>query len=278
MARWGSGKRSNASSELKTQNEAKESDDNLDTGVFAQVKKRTNGKQNGNAPSIHAKVTSSVMIAVMCALLGFGFMTQINNSHSAYETMSENELVRLINETSTQAQNYEQRKTELSNQLSSLKAAADQREQAQKIAKQNEETNGLISGRLPAQGKGIIVTISKGSKQLVDAAAMFTLIEELRNAGAEVMSINDARVVTSTSIWADDDGDLLCDGTLLSTPYKVRAIGNPADLQNAVNIAGGIGSRLKVMYGASVKVKQSDDVHIDAVRQSSTYTYAKTVE
>ncbi len=278
MARWGSGKRSNASGELKTQNEAKESDDNLDTGVFAQVKKRTNGKQNGNAPSIHAKVASSVMIAVMCALLGFGFMTQINNSHSAYETMSENELVRLINETSTQAQNYEQRKTELSNQLSSLKAAADQREQAQKIAKQNEETNGLISGRLPAQGKGIIVTISKGSKQLVDAAAMFTLIEELRNAGAEVMSINDARVVTSTSIWADDDGDLLCDGTLLSTPYKVRAIGNPADLQNAVNIAGGIGSRLKVMYGASVKVKQSDDVHIDAVRQSSTYTYAKTVE
>lgn len=278
MARRDNDKRRNAFSVLKAQHKVAESNDNLDTGVFAQVKKRSNAKQNGNIPSIRAKVASSVMIAVMCALLGFGFMTQINNSHSAYETMSESELVRLINETSTQAQNYEQRKTELSNQLSSLKAAADQREQAQKIAKQNEETNGLISGRLPAQGKGIIVTISKGSKQLVDAASMFTLIEELRNAGAEVMSINDVRVVTSTSIWADDDGGLLCDGTLLSTPYKVRAIGNPADLQNAVNIAGGIGSRLKVMYGASVKVKQSDDVHIDAVRQSSTYTYAKTVE
>ena len=278
MARRGNDKRRKAFGVLKAHDEDAERNDNLDTGVFAQVKKRSNAKPNGNTSSIRAKVASSVMIAVMCALLGFGFMTQINNSHSAYETMSETELVRLINETSTQAQNYEQRKTELSNQLSSLKAAADQREQAQKIAKQNEETNGLISGRLPAQGNGIIVTISKGSKQLVDAASMFTLIEELRNAGAEVMSINDVRVVTSTSIWADDDGRLLCDGTLLSTPYKVRAIGNPADLQNAVNIAGGIGSRLKVMYGASVKVKQSDTVHIDAVRQSSTYTYAKTVE
>lgn len=271
-------KRRNTLSELKARDEAEKRNDDLDTGAFAQVKKRSGAKRNLDSSNIRAKIASSVMIAVMCALLGFGYMTQINSSHSTYETMSESELVRLINETSTQAQNFEQRKNELSSQLSSLKAAADQREQAQRIAEQNEEANGLISGRLPAQGKGVTVTISKGTKQDIDASSMFTLIEELRNAGAEVMSIDDVRVVTSTSIWEDGDGGLLCDGTPLSTPYMVRAIGNPSDLQNAVNIAGGIGSRLKVMYGASVTVKQSDDVRIDAVREASTYTYAKTVE
>lgn len=214
----------------------------------------------------------------MCALLGFGYMTQINSGPSAYETMSEDELVRLINETSTQAQNLEQRKNQLSQQLSSLKAAADQREQAQRIANQNKETSGIISGSLPAQGKGVIVTIGKGADKDIDASTMFTLIEELRNAGAEVISINDVRVVTSTSIWADEDGGLECDGIPLGTPYTVRAIGNPADLQNAVNIAGGVGSRLKVMYGARVTVKQSDNVEINATREPSTNKYAKTVE
>lgn len=269
----------NTVSDLKARNETERRNDDTATGSFPQVRKRGKGKKrlDGTA-GFRVRASSTILITLMCALLGFGYMTQINSGPSAYETMSEDELVRLINETSTQAQNLEQRKNQLSQQLSSLKAAVDQREQAQRIANQNKETSGIISGRLPAQGKGVIVTIGKGTDKDIDASTMFTLIEELRNAGAEVISINDVRVVTSTSIWADEDGDLECDGIPLGTPYTVRAIGNPADLQNAVNIAGGVGSRLKVVYGARVTVKQSDNVEINATREPSTNKYAKTVE
>ena len=269
----------NTVSDLKARNETERRNDDTATGSFPQARKRGKGKKrlDGTA-GFRVRASSTILITLMCALLGFGYMTQINSGPSAYETMSEDELVRLINETSTQAQNLEQRKNQLSQQLSSLKAAADQREQAQRIANQNKETSGIISGSLPAQGKGVIVTIGKGADKDIDASTMFTLIEELRNAGAEVISINDVRVVTSTSIWADEDGGLECDGIPLGTPYTVRAIGNPADLQNAVNIAGGVGSRLKVMYGARVTVKQSDNVEINATREPSTNKYAKTVE
>ncbi|WP_455593861.1 DUF881 domain-containing protein [Bifidobacterium merycicum] len=269
----------NTVSDLKARNETERRNDDTATGSFPQVRKRGKGKKrlDGTA-GFRVRASSTILITLMCALLGFGYMTQINSGPSAYETMSEDELVRLINETSTQAQNLEQRKHQLSQQLSRLKAAADHREQAQRIANQNKETSGIISGSLPAQGKGVIVTIGKGADKDIDASTMFTLIEELRNAGAEVISINDVRVVTSTSIWADEDGGLECDGIPLGTPYTVRAIGNPADLQNAVNIAGGVGSRLKVMYGARVTVKQSDNVEINATREPSTNKYAKTVE
>lgn len=263
---------------MKVHVEAEERNDDLATGSFPQVGRAGNGKRSLGGSGLRAKLLSSTLVVLMCALLGFGYMTQINNTQSTYETLSEDELVRLINETSNQAQLLEQRKNELSSQLSSLKAAADQREQAEKIAKQNEETSGIISGRLPAQGEGVVITIMRGTKQNIDAASLFTLIEELRNAGAEVISVGDVRVVTSTSITADVDGNLICDGVTLDTPYVIRAIGNPADLQNAVNIAGGIGSRLKVMYGSRVTVTQSDDVTIDAVRDPATYKYAKAAE
>lgn len=49
----------------------------------------------------------------MCALLGFAYMSQINNTKSTYETMDESELVRLLNESNTQISNLEQRKTQL---------------------------------------------------------------------------------------------------------------------------------------------------------------------
>lgn len=279
MARRGRrGDRRNAISELKERNETERRNDDTATGSFPQVRGRKGKRELKGASDFRVRASSAILITLMCALLGFGYMTQINSGPSTYETMSEDELVRLINETSTQAQNLEQRKNQLSQQLSSLKAAADQRAQAQRIANQNKETSGIISGRLPAQGKGVMITIGKGKDKDIDASTMFTLIEELRNAGAEVIAINDVRVVTSTSIWADEDGSLECDGIPLTAPYKVRAIGNPSDLQNAVNIAGGIGSRLKIMYGAKVTVKQSDGVQIDATREPSTNNYAKTVE
>lgn len=268
----------NTIGEMKARDDAEKRNDSLETGSFPQVGGRREGKRSLDGSGFKTKLASKLLVVLMCALLGFGYMTQINNTQSTYETMSEDELVRLINETSTQATNLEQRKNELTNQLTSLKAAADQREQAEKIAKQNEETSGIISGRLPAQGQGVVIRITKGTKQNIDAATLFTLIEELRNAGAEVISIDDVRVVTSTSIVKNGDGKLQCDGMTLDTPYVVRAIGNPGDLQNAVNIAGGIGSRLKVMHGSHVTVEQSDDVVINAVRGEKQYKYARTVE
>ena len=63
----------------------------------------------------------------LCALLGFGYVIQINNTTSTYETMSEDELTKLISETNAQVQKLEQRKNELSSQLNALKDTADQK-------------------------------------------------------------------------------------------------------------------------------------------------------
>ena len=170
--------------------------DRMETGSFPTVRKKP--RKDLNRASNKSRLISSILIALMCALLGFAYMSQINNTKSTYETMDESELVRLLNESNTQISNLEQRKTQLNSQLNSLKSAANEQEQARKIAKQNEETSGLISGRLPAKGQGVTIRIGRGSTTKVDASIMFNLIEELRNAGAEVIAINNVRVITST--------------------------------------------------------------------------------
>lgn len=64
----------------------------------------------------------------------------------------------------------------------------------------------------------------------------------------------------------------------LKAPYVVKAIGDPQNLQNAVNIAGGVGSRFKVKFGADVTVMPSDSVDISETREVGQYKYAKPVE
>ena len=204
-----------------------QNNDSTQTGAFPMVKSKTK-RVSLDAKTTRARLYSSILVTVLCALLGFGYAIQVNNTTSTYETMSEDELTKLISETSTQVQKLEQRKNELS------------------------------------------------SQQKIDAAVLFTLLEELRNSGAEVIEINDVRVVTSTYI-SDTSNGLVCDGTKLKAPYTIRVIGDVDNLQNAVNLAGGVGSRLKVKYGATVSIDPSDKVTIKSTRQAPQYTYAHVV-
>lgn len=261
---------------LRRQRVRDRTNDRVDTGAFPVVRRKPE-RRRLDAVTARGRLVTAALIVIMCALLGFGYVIQVNDTTSAYETMSEAELTRLIGETGSQLQNLEQRRNELGDQLDTLQSAADKQEEARRIAKENEENSGLLSGRLPAEGRGVVITISRGSKADIDAATMFQLLEELRNAGVEVMALNSVRVVASTYVADTDDG-LECDGILLEAPYTLKAIGDQQNLQNAVNIAGGVGSQLKVKFGANVTVKASDMVSIDEVRVADTYRYAKTVE
>lgn len=248
--------------------------DDTQTGAFPVVRQKPPRSLNSNAT--RARLVTSVLVALMCALLGFGYAVQVHNTQSSYQTLSEEELVRLLDETSTQVDKLEERKSQLSQQLTSIKSAADKQKEAARIAQQNEQSSGILSGRLPAEGKGITISIAEDSER-IDAATMFNLIEELRNAGAEVISFGDVRVVTNTYILDTKTG-LQCDGKKMESPYLIKAIGDPDALQNAIQIAGGVGSKIKVQYHASVSLVQSDSIKIDQVRRGRDYEYAKTVE
>mgnify|MGYP000621645744 FL=1 len=101
-----------------------QNNDSTQTGSFPVVRRKPK-RVSLNAKATRARLYSSVLVTVLCALLGFSYAIQLNNTTSTYETMSEDELTRLISETGTQVQNLEQRKSELTNQLESLKAAAN---------------------------------------------------------------------------------------------------------------------------------------------------------
>lgn len=254
-------------------NKGERANDDTSTGSFPVVRRKPPHK---TSHQLKVKALTALLVGLLCALLGFGYVVQVRNTKSSYEGLSEEELVRILDETSTQVDKLEERKSQLNQQLSSIKSSADKQQEAARIAKQNAESSDILAGHIPAVGKGIIVHIDEDDDR-IDAATMFTLIEELRNAGSEVISLNEVRVVTSTYVKDLKQG-LECDGQKLSSPYEIRAIGDPEALQNAVQIAGGVGSRIKVQFHATVSVEQANDVRIDQIHKPQHYQYAQTVE
>lgn len=107
---------------------------------------------------------------------------------------------------------------------------------------------------------------------LVHDEDLLKVINELRAAGAEAISINGQRL-TATS-------EIRCAGPTVSVnnvrsapPFEIRAIGSINDLENAINMRGGVADTLKV-WGINMTLQSSDNVWIPAYKNPISYKYA----
>ncbi len=95
------------------------------------------------------------------------------------------------------------------------------------------------TGLDPVVGPGVRITVTGG----LDAGSVRDLVNELRNAGAEAIALDDVRVVPN-SIVDGPVGGLLVGNVHLGDPFEVSAIGNPESLTGSLTRAGGIIAQL----------------------------------
>jgi len=95
------------------------------------------------------------------------------------------------------------------------------------------------TGLDPVNGPGVRITVTGG----IDAPSVQALVNELRNAGAEAIAVNDLRVEPN-SVVNGPAGGLLIGSTALGDPFQVSAIGNPETLTGSLTRAGGIVAQL----------------------------------
>ena len=112
------------------------------------------------------------------------------------------------------------------------------------------------SGLDPVAGKGVEIRVSGE----VDAASVDDLLNELRNAGAEAIAIEDIRIVARSTVGGVP-GSLDVDGVLLRDPFTIRAIGRPETLVGSLTRVGGMIAQLSATNpGATVEVQPTEDL------------------
>jgi uncharacterized protein YlxW (UPF0749 family) len=95
-----------------------------------------------------------------------------------------------------------------------------------------------------ARGQGISVKIEGA----FDDRAMSDLTNELRNAGAEAISLNDVRVGPRAWYASGPERTILLDGAQLAGPWTVRAIGASDVMYVAITRIGGIEGQFELIY------------------------------
>lgn len=130
-------------------------------------------------------------------------------------------------------------------------------------------------GMTDVKGQGIIVTVSDNdgynrqnnsfasidaSNYLVHDGNLVAIVNELKAAGAEAISINDKRITESTAITCA--GNVIqVNGEKVGSPFVIKAIGQKDLLYGEITKSGGTIYKLK-KYGVITEIKKYDDIEI----------------
>ena len=98
------------------------------------------------------------------------------------------------------------------------------------------------------------------SKYIVHYNDIIALTNELKNAGAEAISVNGQRIVSQTAITCIGNVIKINDEKV-SSPFVIKAIGFPESLKGALTRGGGYLSYMK-LDGIQVSIRQQDNIQI----------------
>ncbi|MDF3291720.1 DUF881 domain-containing protein [Streptomyces silvisoli] len=218
---------------------------------------------------------AQLIFALLLFALGLGFAIQVRTAsdNGVLRGARQEDLVRILSELDARTQRLEDEKRGLDNQRTELQSSSNQAAEAQKQTQQKAQQLGVLAGTVAAQGPGITLTI-RPSGGAVSADELLDTLQELRAAGAEAVQINDVRAVAGT-YFTDAGGGVSVDGHQLSPPYVFKVIGNPPDLQPALNIPGGVVQTLQKEQ-ATVSVVPSQKIVVDALRSVKQPDYARS--
>jgi len=227
-------------------------------------------------PLSRGQVTAGVLLAV----LGFAATVQVQEigQSDVYSGQRQEDLIQLLNSLAAASQRTENEIAQLEQTRSSLRSDTDSRRAALEEAHRQADVLGILAGTLPAVGTGIVVTV-EDSSGAVGTDQLLNGLEELRDAGAEAIEINDTvRVIAQTSL-TDGLNGVIVDGVRLSPPYTIKAIGDSHTLAQALDFTGGFTDAIELPgIGGKVLVKELDNVEIATTRAPAPAEYAEPLQ
>ncbi|GHV34792.1 hypothetical protein FACS18949_11470 [Clostridia bacterium] len=132
----------------------------------------------------------------------------------------------------------------------------------------------MAAGVVGARGPGLTVTLTDRSDTIHDSDLLM-LVNELRDAGAEALSLNGQRL-TATSEIRCAGAIVSVNNTRVASPFIVRAIGPSDTMYSALNLSGGVGDTLK-QWGFVLLIERASDMEIGPLESPEVFRFASPV-
>lgn len=186
------------------------------------------------------------------------------------------DLIQLLDNITGETRRLEEEVRELERARTELISGADRDAAAQEEAERRLQQAQIIAGTVPAIGPGVRIQIDDPESKM-SAELLLDAVEELRDAGAEVIELNDSvRLVMDSWFSTNERGRIVADGVELGAPYVIEAIGDPATLEAGARFRGGLVSEVEGdRVGGRVTITQLPEISIDTTVTTRPNEFAR---
>lgn len=216
-----------------------------------------------------------VVVAILLAVLGFGAVVQGRASSESgdFAGARRGDLIQLLDSLDGARDRAESDLRDVRDDRLRLENSSTRDQAALRAAREEASTLAILSGTVGATGPGVVIRIDDPAGQ-VGASTLLNVVEELRDAGAEVIEVNDSARIVAQTYFADDEDGVSVDGNVVSSPFIIDVIGQPHTLSNIVTFPGGIGEEVESL-GGSADVDERDTVDVTSLAVDREPEYAQ---
>jgi len=213
------------------------------------------------------KIVMTITIGIACFILVMIMFMQFKVVHetdiTSIDTMRQTDLQTELASWKAKYEEVQKKYEETRKTLKKYKEETNSDEKAKENLEEELEKLKMVLGKTDVQGKGIIITLQEGeySEEIISADDLLIIVNNLRDSGAEAISINDQRIVNKTDFSLIRETFIKINGKRIGAPYVIKAIGNPDYLKSALVGTGGYQESLQAL-GHEMKIEEKNKVEI----------------
>lgn len=225
-------------------------------------------------------------LAVVAAFLVLGFLLALQlksvRQQTAVDATSANRLEtlqELYNNVVNERDGLKDQLTTAQKELEDYRSAAASGEGSEAL-KSEVEYLSMVAGLTDVEGPGVMVilqdstatnTSGEEADYLIHDSDLLSVINELRDAGAQALSLNGERILATSEVRCAGSV-VLINGQRVAAPFVLYAIGDPTTLYNALTMRGGVVDVLS-QWKIQVSVTMSEKLLIEKYSGSIATDY-----
>ncbi|WP_300348740.1 DUF881 domain-containing protein [Clostridium sp.] len=236
------------------------------------------------------KLSSQIIIGIVCAMLGFLLTYQfkiINNKEkNIIESYNQNDIMAEIDGLKKEKEELQKNNDSLNKRLKEMEDAAASKGDVNTQIKTQLDKSRMILGTEEVKGPGIILSITPKSPlltskdpQYITENEIIHMLNLLRFSGAEAISVNDIRITPQTGIKNASNFIWIGNNERISPRENltIKVIGNQDNLIKGIDFPG------EMDYGVlggnyDYKYEKKDNVIIPKTTQNLSSEYLKKVD
>jgi uncharacterized protein YlxW (UPF0749 family) len=221
---------------------------------------------------VDRKQAGLLALTAICTVLGVLLVIQLRTQQVARQASRSEDWEFVVSDLIDSNARLREEVATLDTQLAGLQAVEGSGAILQSLV---DDVNHLriVNGRVEVSGPGLEVNIT-GPIGVLD---LHDLINELRNAGAEALALNERRIVAWSAISTDGQ-QVTVDGQPVQPPYRLQAIGDVDTLEVALLRPGGLVDMLyRANTAVAIHIYQRDKLTLPIYDQPFEFAYAKPV-